>query len=124
MDMTANDGVDAALSRRLRNGVLEAADVLDRRLGLVLQVRRERPVRQIDLAPHPVDVGIRRQQHVIDIAAQFREPRTALHYAVEFVAVQYQHAPAVGALMDVLAMNLEIAEHGAVEFAKYLIMVA
>lgn len=81
-------------------------------------------MRQVELAPHPVDAGIRRQQHVVYIAAQLRQPGAAFHDTVEFIAVQDQHAPAVGALVDIFAMNFEVAEHGPVEFAEYLVMVA
>ena len=52
------------------------------------------------------------------------EPGAALHHAVEFVAVQDQHAAAVGAPMDVFAVNFEVAEHGTVEFAKHFVVIA
>ena len=81
-------------------------------------------MRQIEFAAHPVDIGIRRQQHVIDVAAQLGQPRAALHHAVELIAVQHQHAPAIGALVNVFAMDFQVAEHGAVEFAKHLVMIA
>ncbi len=38
--------------------------------------------------------------------------------------MQNEHAPAIGALMDIFAMNFQIAEHGTVEFPKHLIMIA
>ncbi len=94
------------------------------RLGLVLEVGRQRPVRQVELAPHPVDVGIGGQQDVVDIAAELGEPGAALDHAVEFVAVQHQHAPAVRARVDVFAMDLQVAEYRAVEIAEHFVVVA
>ena len=38
--------------------------------------------------------------------------------------MQHQHAPAVGAVVDVFAVNFQIAEHGAVELAKHLVVIA
>ena len=58
------------------------------------------------------------------IAAQLGEPRAAFHDTVKFIAVQHQHAPAVGAFVDILAVNFQIAEHRTVELAKHLVMIA
>ena len=81
-------------------------------------------MRQVEQAAPPIDVRIGRQQDVIEIAAQLGQPGAALDHAVELVAVQHQHAAAVGAHVNIFAMDFEVAEDGAVEFAKHFIVIA
>src|SRR6266478_1278990 len=81
-------------------------------------------MRQVELAPQPVDIRICREQHIVNVAAQLREPGAAFHDTVEFIAMEHEHSLAVCALMNVFAMDFQVAENGTVEFAEYFIVVA
>src|SRR5882757_1532642 len=81
-------------------------------------------MRQVELAPQPINIGICREQDIVNVAAQLREPGAAFHDAVELITMEHEHSLAVCALMNVFAMNFQVAEDGTVEFPEYLIVVA
>ena len=74
MDVAADHAVDAAPARLAGDGVLEVGDELHRVLDLVLEVGRERPVVQPELAARPVERGVEAQRRGVGPVAQDREP--------------------------------------------------
>jgi hypothetical protein len=124
MDVSADDSVGAALLGRMGDHVLEAGDELDGVLHLLLEVRRQRPIRQAALAPDPVEHPVELQQQDVCAVAKEGEPFGIEHDAVELVAVDHQQCPAVGGLVDRLVGKFDAAEIEPDIIAERFVMVA
>ena len=96
MDVAAHHAVDAAAARFARHRVLVVVDELHGVLDLVLQVGRQRPVGQAELAAAPVEGRVDAQRRGVGPVAQDGEPARVAHDAVELVAVDDQELAAVG----------------------------
>ena len=124
MDVAADGAVQPATPRFVRERALEVRDVFHRVLHLVLEVRRERPVREAERAAEEVHVAIELQHRRVRAIAQRFEQRARLDDAVELVAVQDQQATAIGGLVNRLAQDLDVAEHHAVVVAEQVVVIA
>src|SRR3546814_13009925 len=69
MDVPADDSVDAPLSCGMRHRLFEPADIFNRVLDLFLEIGRQRPVRQAEMAARPVEDDIRLQQQFVGAIA-------------------------------------------------------
>ena len=124
VDVAADHAVDAAPARFARHRVLVAVDELDRVLDLVLQVGRQRPVGQAELAAAPVEGGVDAQRRAVGPVAEDREPARIAHDAVELVAMDHQQLAAVGLGVDRLFLDLHPAEGELAVLPRRLVVVA
>src|SRR4051794_21113957 len=83
MDVAADHAVDAAAARLACHRLFVVGDELDRVLDLVLEVRRQRPVAEAELAAAPVERRVDAQRRAVGPLAQDREPLGVAHDAVE-----------------------------------------
>ena len=90
----------------------------------MLEVRRQRPVRQAEAAAHEVKPEIDGDRGGVGIVPQEREPLGILEHTVEAVAVQHEEAPAVGHGVNGLVQHRNPAEAMIGEVAEVFIMVA
>ena len=124
VDVAADDAVGAQPSRLGDDGGLEAADVFDRLLDLVLEVGRQRPVAEPQLAADPVEGGVDGQRRRIGPVAGKGQPFGVPDHAVELVAVQDQQAAAVGGDVDGLVLDDDAPEAAEGEVAENLVVIA
>lgn len=125
VDVAADHAVDAALARVMYDRVLEIENETHGALDLALRIAGERPV-----AGHAQEPAQGRQpqievhEDVVGPVPQECEPAVVARHLVEFVAVDEQVAPPVGAGMDVIALDPDVAEGGADVLARRLVVVA
>ncbi len=124
VNVAAHHAVGAPPSRLGDDGGLEAADVFDRLLDLVLEVGRQRPVAEPQLAPDPVDGGVDGKRRLVGPVADEGQPTGVAHHAVELVAVQDQQAASIGGDMDGLVLDDDAPEAAEGEVAEILVVVA
>ncbi|NJZ82794.1 hypothetical protein GO280_01406 [Ralstonia solanacearum] len=124
VDVPADHAVAAAPARLVGHHALERVDVVDRVLHLVLQVLRQRPVRESQPHADAVEMPVHRQDQRVQRVAHVGEPARVLHHAVEQVAVHHPQALAGGGHVDGVLGHLDVAEVQAVELARHLIVVA
>lgn len=124
MDVAADHAVGAPLSRFGDHRHLEAADVFDCFLDLVLEVGRQRPIAEPELAPGPVDGGVDGKRRLIGAIAGEGQPAGVADHAVELVAVQDQQAAAVGGDVDGLVLDDDAPEAAEGEVAENLVVIA
>ena len=87
MDMAANHSVNVVLSRRLHDRLLVVAHVLNRRLGFVFQIGRQRPIPETKAAPDAVEMDIEVQDPIVKPGADAVEQSIEIHDAVELMAM-------------------------------------
>ena len=92
VDMAAHHPVHAAHFGFARHDLLEAGDVFDRVLDLVLQPGRQRPIGQAQLLAHREQQVVQPQRHAIGPVADMGQPFGIGDHAVEAVAMQHPAA--------------------------------
>jgi hypothetical protein len=124
VDVPAHHAVDAASSRLARHRVFVVVDELHRVLDPVLEVRRQRPVGQAELAPAPVERGVDAQRRAVGPVAEDGEPARVAHDAVELVTVHDQQLAAIRLDVDRFLLDLHLAEGELAVLARRFVVVA
>jgi hypothetical protein len=124
VDVAADDAVGLSAARLCRHRLLEGADEGHRLLDAVLEVGRERPVAEPQMAPHPVQGVVEPQCQLVAAVAQEGKPLGGAHHHVELVAVHDDVAPPLGGGVHIVAMDLDSAELHAGVVAQALVVVA
>ncbi len=124
MDVAAYDAITAATARFFRHHLFEIANEAHGILGLVLQVLRHRPIRQVELQADRVQPAIELEQHGVDRIAEVGEPACVVHDTVEQIAVRDPQALAVCGHVDGIFGDNDLAQREADELADEFIVVA
>src|SRR3546814_5861882 len=80
--------------------LFRSADIFNRVLDLFLEIGRQRPVRQAEMAARPVEDDIRLQQQLVGAIAEEGEPARIEKDSVEDIAVDDQQPTAIGGMMN------------------------
>ena len=124
MDVAAHHAVDAAAARFARHRMLVVVDELYGVLDLVLEVGRQRPVGQAELAAAPVVGRVDAERGGVGPVAQDGEPARVAHDAVELVTVDDQQFAAVRRRVDGLFLHPHLAEGELAVLPRRLVVVA
>src|SRR5665213_1614263 len=120
MNMTAHDTAEPACSRFLNHGILETADIFDRILHLLLQVRGQRPVGQ---APRFADCGadlVQFKRARVGPVAQEGQPARIGDHAIELVAMQDEQSSPVRGFVNCLADQFNAGDLASAIVAEHL----
>ena len=124
VDVAAHHAVIAAPARLGGHGAFKVADVVHRLLHLVLQVARQRPVRQAQARAKAVEVAVELEHHLVRVVAHIGQPLGVLDHAVEVVAMRDPQAPAVHGDVHAVFHHVDAAEVVVQKAARKLVVVA
>src|SRR5262245_50120979 len=110
VDVPANDALDPTPDCLDGDRLLECADEGDRPLHPILQIGRQRPVAEAEVAAEPIERIVEPQGELVASVAEHGEPSRGAHDHVELVAVQYEIAPPIRGDVHDIPVDLYAAE--------------
>ena len=87
VDVAADDALCVMFARHLHNGLFVLGDVFHRRLGLVFEIRCERPVTKTEATPDAIEMQIEIQNPVVEPGAELFEHAVELSETVELMTM-------------------------------------
>lgn len=123
MNMAADDPVRPMLPRQLHHAFLKPCHISDRGLGILLQIRRDRPVAEAESASDPIEVGIEDQNRLVKSGSHPLEKPVELNQAVQLMAMDHQISTAIGRYVNSMGNNLDSPHIEPGEILKELIVV-
>ncbi len=124
VNVAANHAIVSTATGFFGNGLLEAVDIAHCRFDLVLEVLRQRPIRQSQLGACRIEVGVGTQGQFIQVVAQVGQPFGVLNDAIEMIAMNQPQAFAVGGDVYGFVQHLDSAKVMIGEMPRKLVVVA
>ena len=90
--------------------IFKVSHVVQGFFHLVLQVRRQRPVRQTQTTAHVVQVAVEFERELIQIVTHISQPFRLLNHGIEIVAMNHPQLAAIRRFVNSLIQHLNATE--------------
>jgi hypothetical protein len=123
MNMTTDHSMRPVLARQFYHAFLKPGHISNRRLGILLQVRRDRPIAKAKSAPDPVEVSVEDQDRLIQSSAHTLEESIELNEPIQLMAMNHQIPAAVSRNVKGMGNNLDPTHIETREILEELIVI-